>query len=76
MKTSDLTSGEIATLIFLNNCDSEENRFVIPRMTNQIKGYCSALQRKKLVVMHNGETCFDGEITKLGYEILKLANEL
>ena len=71
MTTKDLTTGELETLKQLNEWVREENRFEIPTMTGQLKGYCSSLQRKRLVSMHNGETYFDGEITEEGFKMLE-----
>ena len=66
-----LTTGELETLKQLEQWIGEDNRFELPRpITNQLKGFCSSLQRKRLIGMYNGECYFDGFITEQGFDIL------
>ena len=66
-----LTPGELETLKQLEQWIGEYNRFELPRpITNQLKGYCSSLQRKRLIGMYNGECYFDGFITEQGFDVL------
>ena len=66
-----ITPGELETLKQLKLWIKEDNCFELPgQITNQLKGFCSSLQRKRLIAMYNGESYFDGFITKKGFEIL------
>ena len=66
-----ITTGELETLKQLKLWIKENDSFELPeQITNQLKGYCSSLQRKRLIAMYNGECYLDGFITKKGFEIL------
>ena len=67
----ELTTGELETLKQLKLWIKENDSFELPRpITNQLKGFCSSLQRKRLIAMYNGDCYFDGFITKKGFEII------
>ena len=66
-----ITTGELETLKQLKLWIKENDCFELQgQINNQLKGYCSSLQRKRLIAMFNGESYFDGCITKKGFELL------